>query len=284
MNFANLTIAIVFGLAFVSSAVQTNYKPYPIERYQSIMERLPFGPLPANFTEDGEPPPDNEPDPVVIQTAEEIRKEQQELAKTIKMSCVNIAPGGDVMVGFTDSSENPPVNYYMAVGEGRKGWKVLDADYDKEWAQLVRDEVMITVKLGEGLIDTPAGSKGAEMTNQVASATASAPKPVSVQSSPSERTKLTVSSLIPRTTTAQPQEPIQPAASSYKARLAARREKEAAVEIAKEKAQKENLLKLVREATQQELEKQRQEEEETRAQEEAQQLQQQQVIPPENLE
>lgn len=283
MNFANLTIPIALGLAFVSSAVQTNYKPYPIERYQSIMERLPFGPLPANFTEDGEPPPDNVPEPVVTQTAEEIRKEQQELAKTVKMSCVNIAPGGDVMVGFTDSSENPPVNYYLAVGEGRKGWKVLDADYDKEWAQLVRDEVMITVKLGEGLIDAPAGSKGSGMTNQVA--TTSASKPISLQSSSStSSTRLSVSSLIPRTTTAQPPAPIQPAASSFTARLAARREKEAAAEVAKEQAQKENLLKLVREATQQELEKQRQEEEETRAQEEAQQLQQQQVIPPENLE
>ncbi|MBQ7189105.1 MAG: hypothetical protein IJR99_06775 [Kiritimatiellae bacterium] len=277
MNFVGFTIPVLFGLTFVSSAVQTNYKPYPIERYQSILERLPFGPLPANFTEDGEPAPEAEPDPVVTQTAEELRKEQQELAKTVKMSCVNIAPSGDVMVGFTDSSENPPVNLYMAVGENRKGWKVLDADYDKEWAQIVKDEVMITVKLGEGLIDAPAGSKGAEMTNHVA--TAGAPKTISMPSATSSvnPVRLTAPGVSARTPTVHPQEPIQPAASSFKARLAARREKEAAAEVAKEQAQKENLLKLVREATQQELEKQRQEDEEIRAQEEAQQLQQQQV-------
>ncbi|MBP5509983.1 MAG: hypothetical protein J6Z49_03625 [Kiritimatiellae bacterium] len=256
-----LSILIALVCCGAVSAAQT-YKPYAIDRYQSILDRMPFGPLPPNFSEDGEP----EPAPVMteeeIKTAEEIRVEQQQLAKGVKVSCVNINPDGEVMVGFTDTDEKPPINFYMAVGDERKGWSIVDADYDKEWAQLKKNDIVITMKLGEGLIDAPAGSKGATMSNTVSVASAAPPAPAAPP-----QTVRQLSSL-------QPPAPIPPAGSSFMERMkerAARTERERKEQAALAKQQSEEhtkkLVEMAKQAALQELEKQRQEEELEREQE-----------------
>jgi hypothetical protein len=71
------------------------------------------------------------------------------------MSCVNITPEGKTAIGFTDLSDKTPVNYYLLVGTTGGVWSVLAADYDEEWAQLKKDDITITLKLGKGLIDAP---------------------------------------------------------------------------------------------------------------------------------
>ena len=262
MKFVFPILAALTCCGAVSAA--QGYKPYAIDRYQSILDRMPFGPLPPNFTENGDPEPDPGMTAEEAKTAEEVRVEQQQLAKGIKVSCVNINPDGEVMVGFTDQNEKPPVNFYMAVGDERKGWSVVDADYDKEWAQLKKDDVVITMKLGEGLIDAPAGSKGASMSNAVASAGAPAAAPAarpSLLAFPAAASKA----------------PIAPAASSFMERMkerAARTERERREQAALAKKQNEEdtrkLVEMAKQAALQELEKQRQEEELERIQNEQQ--------------
>jgi len=116
-------------------------------RYQGILNRMPFG---------APPPQSADPvNPIDAKSAAQEQRDQQLLARKINMSCVNITPAGVAAVGFTDLSMKPPVNYYLLVGDDANGWKVLDANYEEEWAQLENGGTSIFVKLGQGLMDAP---------------------------------------------------------------------------------------------------------------------------------
>jgi hypothetical protein len=120
----------------------------PFSDYQPILDRMPFGPLPPNFGQVAA-------EPVQAQTSAQVLAEQQKLAQQINMSCINITPEGTSAIGFTDLGAKPPVSYYLLVGASGGGWTVVNADYDAEWAQIEKDGVTITLKLGKGLIDAP---------------------------------------------------------------------------------------------------------------------------------
>ena len=152
------------GLSLRASAPAGEpYSPPPFGHYQPILDRMPFGALPANF---------NAADPAVAQTEAQAKAEQQALAKKVNMSAVNVTPDGATAIGFTDLSVNPPVNYYVRVGDSAGGWTVLSADYDEELASIEKEGVAITLKLGQGLVDTPA--------TNAALASARAPAPASL--------------------------------------------------------------------------------------------------------
>lgn len=125
-------------------------------RYRSIIDRMPFGEPPTNFdptltpgsaaaaaaaaaanTESG-------------MTEEQRTEEEQRLASSVRVSVLNITPAGRTMVGFTDSSAQPPEHYYLPVGGERDGWSVKAADPATEKITLAKGEVEVTLKLGEG--------------------------------------------------------------------------------------------------------------------------------------
>lgn len=139
-------VASLLLTAEIAWCAAGGYTPAPFSDYQPILDRMPFGALPANF---------NPAAAEQTQTDAQVEAQQQQLAKQVSMSCVNITPDGSTAVGFTDLSEKPPQNYYLRVGSDSRGWNVLAADYDGEWAQLEKDGVTITLKLGQGLIDGP---------------------------------------------------------------------------------------------------------------------------------
>ena len=122
---------------------------FPFERYQSIIDRRPFG----------NPPPGYDPDrfadeiqPVSGNRDADLSEEQQQLQKAIALHAVNIDPDGSTMVGFSDLSEpKSPKCYYMAVGETRNGWFVKEASPSatNAFMTVVKDSIEVTVKLGE---------------------------------------------------------------------------------------------------------------------------------------
>ena len=131
------------GLAAQASvSVQRSFSDY-----QTILDRMPFGQPPP-------PAPAVSPDAAAPTDAQTLA-EQQKLAKQVNMSCVNVTPDGGTAIGFTDLSDKTPVNYYLLVGASAGGWTVVSADYDEEWAQIAKEGVTITLKLGKGLIDAP---------------------------------------------------------------------------------------------------------------------------------
>lgn len=146
---ARLCACGLCGCVFAAhaSVTSTEYQPKPFEHYQPILDRMPFGALPTGFGQAAAAVP--------TQTEAQVQAEQQKLAKQINMSCINITPDGQTAIGFTDLNQKPPVNFYLLVGDTGGGWTVVEADYDGEWAQIEKDGVAITLKLGKGLIEAP---------------------------------------------------------------------------------------------------------------------------------
>ena len=123
----------------------------PFNRYQTIIDRKPFGPEPANFDPEAAPGSasyggaGNNGE----MTPEQRSAEEQQLASSVRVSILNVSPSGTIKVGFTDSSANPVENYYLAVGSSQNGWTVKSADPATESVTLEKGGVEVSVKLGE---------------------------------------------------------------------------------------------------------------------------------------
>ena len=133
--------ALVALAPFVAWCADLSADP-AFARYRSIIDRMPFGDPPPNFAaaaaaESG-------------MTEEQRTEEEQKLASSVRVSVLNITPAGRTMVGFTDSSAQPPEHYYLPVGGERDGWSVKAADPATEKITLAKGEVEVTLKLGEG--------------------------------------------------------------------------------------------------------------------------------------
>ena len=140
----SLSAVIALAAAFCIAA-------QPFERYQTVIDRKPFGPEPVNFDPEAAPgsaaanaaAADGE------MTEEQRTVEEQQLAASVRVSMINITPAGDVAVGFSDTSVNPIENYYLKVGRSQNGWTVKSADPASESVTLEKGGVDVTVKLGE---------------------------------------------------------------------------------------------------------------------------------------
>lgn len=252
-----LALCLLLTSAFVLRAETAVYEPWPRDRYDVILEKLPFGPLPAGFTEPGTAgAAGGVAEEVKIAAPEEVVAAQEELSGKIRLQCVNIAPCGDVMVGFLDESDNA-TRYYLAIGDSHRGFSVLDADYDREWAQIVKDGVMVTMKLGEGKIEPPDGSAGASFV--FTNITASAAKPT-VMRPGATRINFAADTRAQQPATAQnANDDSSGKTSSFVERL---RQREAEKRKRAEKdaeEQKQRLREMVRAAAKAEIEKQKRE-------------------------
>ena len=122
--------------------------------YQTILDRLPFGPLPPNFNPDappGTPPGGGDSANGPNAGEEELSEDEQQIVASVRVSILNVTPSGVTAVGFTDSSVQPPVHYYMKVGEKRDVWEVKEADPAEQTVVLLKNGVEATLKVGEGV-------------------------------------------------------------------------------------------------------------------------------------
>ncbi len=139
------------------------------DRYQSIIDRQPFGPPPPGFdpslpasqaaANGGAAAADGE------RTEEEISAEEQKMMSSVRVSVLNVTPSGATMVGFTDSTTQPPVNYYLKVGDTSTDsakWTVKSADPGAGTVTLAKDGIDVTLAVGdETKKGAPAGKKSA---------------------------------------------------------------------------------------------------------------------------
>ena len=136
---------LIAGAAAAVPPAAAERQPY--DRYQSIVDRQMFGPLPAGFD------PTKSPSEVSKSSGsaseKELTKEQEKVKSSIRFSVINVTPDGDTAIGFTDNS-NPkaPVHYYMKVGESRGGWEVKEADAKAATMTIVKDGVEVSLSLG----------------------------------------------------------------------------------------------------------------------------------------
>ena len=119
----------------------------PYERYQSIVDRQMFGPLPPNFD------PTKSPSEVARGSGsaaeKELTKEQEKMKSAIRFTVINVTPEGETAIGFTDNSDpKAPVHYYLKVGESRGGWEVKAADAKTATMTVAKDGVEVSLSLG----------------------------------------------------------------------------------------------------------------------------------------
>ena len=121
----------------------------PLSRYQSIIDRQMFGPLPKDFD------PDKMPSEVArgsgsAAAERELTQEQEKLQSAVHFSVINVDHDGKAVVGFTDNSDpKAPVHYYMRVGEKQNGWEVREADPEHATMTIVKDDVEVSLTLGD---------------------------------------------------------------------------------------------------------------------------------------
>ena len=123
-------------------------------RYQTILDRQPFGPPPPGFDPSlpvGQQAGGGAANADGGKTEAEISAEEQKMMSSVRVSVLNVTPSGAVMVGFTDSTTQPPVNYYLKVGETSTDsakWLVKDANPSEGSVSLSKDGIDITLSVG----------------------------------------------------------------------------------------------------------------------------------------
>jgi len=151
--------ALAVGALLTAAAVRAA-EPIAFARYQTIIDRQPFG----------QPPPGFNPQQMASEVtkggaaaaAAELTAEQQELQKVVGFSVLNLS-GDDCWVGISVPSAGDPKvpnHYYLKVGDTRDGWFVKSADPIRKTAVVVKDETEIELTLGTPF-NGGAGAKGA---------------------------------------------------------------------------------------------------------------------------
>ena len=136
----------IVTLALTLLAVSVFAEKQPLSRYQSVIDRQMFGPLPPGFD------PTKSPNEVQKSSGKEERQltqEQEKLQSAIHFSVINVTPDGVTAVGFTDNSDpKAPVHYYLKVGEKRNGWEVKEADAASAKMTIAKGDIEVSLSLG----------------------------------------------------------------------------------------------------------------------------------------
>ena len=133
----------LFALLLISAAFA---EKQPFSRYESIIIRQMFGPLPPGFDPTKSP---NDVQKTSSRDEKQLTQEQEKLQSSIHFSVINVASDGQPEVGFTDNSDpKAPRHYFMKVGESRDGWTVKEADPENATMTIVKDEIEVSLSLG----------------------------------------------------------------------------------------------------------------------------------------
>jgi hypothetical protein len=263
---APFMMSVFFAVLSLSASTDGEaFKPPAFDRYQPILDRMPFGALPENFSLSPQ-------DVVANQLAAKAQAEQDVLKKKVKMSVVNITPAGATAIGFTDMSVNPPVNHYVKVGDKSGDWTVLSADYSKGVAVIEKDGVSVDLSLQEAAASAAtAESEKAKDAPNVPRITRRAKVGGSGRSlARGNFAGITVPD--PKASAQQAAAPSKPDAVSYAERLRERAARKTQEQMAADAKMREQFEKLARETAAKEI--QRREEEALREAQEAAEQQQ----------
>ena len=135
-------VLVAFALALSAAIAEKQ----PIGRYQSIIDRQMFGPLPPGFDPTKSP---NEVQKSSGKEEKQLTQEQEKLQSSIHFSVINVASDGQPEVGFTDNSDpKAPKHYFLKVGESRDGWTVKDASAEDATMTIEKDDIEVSLSLG----------------------------------------------------------------------------------------------------------------------------------------
>ena len=127
--------ALVAGVAawLVALSADAAPTPFPFERYQVILDRRPFGALPA--------PEVNVP----------VAPPADSFAKSLRLSMIiDVNDGESMKVGFIDTRSNR--SYMLMPGESEDGIEVVSASWKDEEAILRQGSEMALIKIASGVV------------------------------------------------------------------------------------------------------------------------------------
>ena len=160
-----IAIALTVSAAFAEKQ--------PIGRYQSIIDRQMFGPLPPGFDPTKSP---NEVQKSSGKDEKQLTQEQERLQSSIHFSVINVASDGQPEVGFTDNSDpKAPKHYFLKVGESRDGWTVKDASAEDATMTIAKGDIEVSLSLGGNSAKDGGTSKAGGAAASAANATARRP-------------------------------------------------------------------------------------------------------------
>lgn len=137
-----LAIAALLAAGSLAAAKQ------PFERYQSIIDRHPFGVPPPGFDPTRSPTDAQALAPGLDEPQR--TAEQAQIAAAVRLSAIVVSPDGTATVGFTDVSDpKAPKNYCLKKGESQNEWTVRDINPVKETMTVERNGIEVTLKCGE---------------------------------------------------------------------------------------------------------------------------------------
>ena len=134
---------LILGVTLSAAALDDGFAPY-----QTIIDRNPFGCASGNAAlatatnargaEGGLEAPVNP----------ELEKEMERLRASVRVCALNVPPGAEQVVGFTDTTQNPPKNYLLAQGQTKDGWTVVSIDAASRRTVLSHGGVAVSLCLG----------------------------------------------------------------------------------------------------------------------------------------
>ena len=133
---------LILGVTFSAAAMDDGFAPY-----QTIIDRNPFGCASGD---------------VVLATSAnarganggeaasnpELEKEVERLRASVRVCAVNAPPDAEPVVGFTDTTQNPPKNYLLTQGQTKDGWTVVSIDAASRQTVLSHGGVTVPLYLG----------------------------------------------------------------------------------------------------------------------------------------
>jgi hypothetical protein len=178
-----MKIVLSFCALALSLPLWAGKQPY--DRYQSIVDRQMFGTPPPGFDPTKPPSEVTRASGAASGDAEQLTKEQQQLKSAIHFSVINVTPGGETAVGFTDNGDaKNPVHYYLKVGETRNGWTVKEADPIKATMTISKGEIEVSLAIGD---NSAKGGKPSDKSAVAGATPAAAPRAGLLRAAPPAR-------------------------------------------------------------------------------------------------
>ena len=78
----------------------------------------------------------------------EYEKTVARIRASVRVSVLNVPPGGAPVGGFTDTSQKPPRHHLLAQGQSADGWTVVEIDAAARRTVLSREGVSVSLALG----------------------------------------------------------------------------------------------------------------------------------------
>ena len=146
----NCLTILILAAGLSAAAFDDGFAPY-----QTIIDRMPFGhpsaPVAQTQAKDGAEASEGaraKGEDALGENDPEYEKAVARIRASVHVCAVNVPPGGEPVVGFTDTAQNPPRNHLLAQGQSADGWTVVKIDAAANRAVLSRDGVSVSLALG----------------------------------------------------------------------------------------------------------------------------------------